>query len=165
MKIHAPQKSAFTAPLHSLQKRKDKTSQFVADFVKHLESIDNISVCSDSRRVTFQGESLSLLRKDKLFFLFQLMHSHKKDGIDRQHLMAELYPSAPISSYESYSNSQSHNTIKLISRARTLARKHFSKVNQNIEWFPYNSLTKKWTLCRPHVKNMTDDRDYTESFL
>lgn len=96
--------------------------------------------------------SLDLTRRPLCYRLFRFFAEAPAEGRSKQELMHYMYPiSKNMCSSSRLLRSLDHNLLKLISRARGLARQQFG-FGFDVDWFSYDDKTDKWYFYRPSLR-------------
>ena len=132
----------------------EREAFFSATFLEHLKALDRLSLCSIQKKIIFHGKELDLGRQKKIFSLFYYLFHNKINGLSRDALIKMIYCPNKESVSERQMACYNHNMVKLISRARKIAKENFSDANFFIDWFPHIAQSKKWLLYRPSVVNI-----------
>ena len=88
--------------------------------------------------------------------IFYQLYNNKKEGLSREELIEKIYQVKLSDTSVRQRICYQHNIIKLISRARKIAIENLSNKDVLLEWFPHSTRSKKWFLCRPDIKMITE---------
>lgn len=98
--------------------------------------------------IHFNKQELHLKNRKKLFMIFEMFLKNKSSKISRGKMVQKIYSTSLEGKSQRQKNCYNHNIVKLLSRARFLAKKTFSDevMNTKIVWFPYDPSTQTWQL-------------------
>ena len=108
-----------------------------------------IDIDLDHKSVSIAGHRVELSGKKLIVHLFQILNKNQPSGVTRDHLIQELYLNGrqPNGISERQRRCYNHNLIKLLSRARSLAKQALPRSRKiPVKWFPYDAETQRWRL-------------------
>tara|TARA_A100001015_G_C15008290_1_gene721812 strand:+ start:1330 stop:1812 length:483 start_codon:yes stop_codon:yes gene_type:complete len=111
---------------------------------------EDFTVDTANKTVVFNGTKVNLQKKKKIFEVFCNFYGPSNHVLDRTTLINRIYLKNQnrVPSLRQ-SGCHSHNIVKLISRARKIAKKNFNNKHLNkLDWFPYDPYSKTWMLNR-----------------
>ena len=124
--------------------------QGICKVIEANKIVNTFKINKTSKTIQFNGQTVSLEKKKKLFRVFESFHQSPESVINRSSLVNDVYlenQSKPLSDRQN--NCHNHNVVKLISRARKLAKNSFDKkYDTSLDWFPYDPYSKTWILNR-----------------
>jgi hypothetical protein len=111
---------------------------------------EHLTVRVVDRRVFVAGACLDLTRRATMLRLFVAFTQARDRALTRRELVERIYdvPNLDLRSRRYVATSMS-NTVKMLSRARSLAHEAFREaLLDRYEWFVYDHADDRWHMCR-----------------
>jgi len=130
-----------------------RETSLIDNLSTHFGHIQKIQICPIEKTIFFNKISLDLSHQPKIFLVFYSLYLAKEDGLDRDELIKKVYTPCELEISERQTRCYRHNIIKLLSRARFIAKEFFGDEYFKADWFPHSGKLKRWYLCRPDLEN------------
>ena len=122
------------------------------DILRDLGIANPSIFLNDSDEIIFGDKILDLSNQPLMKKLFVTFIDRYRCRIGREDLVEVIYDRDMEHASRRRLMCDYHNIVKLVSRARTLAKyKLDSPENPRWDWFPYDSISEEWILMRPRV--------------
>ncbi len=120
--------------------------------IQNMSPAFSMEMSIDDTNLSCGSYNVDLQTKPKILDVYQAFLRDEKFTLDRLSLVKAVYLMDDLSGLSQRQlTSLSLNVVKLISRARKIAKKHFDaslSPHLVVDWFPYDLNTKTWSLYR-----------------
>lgn len=132
--------------------KEDLKTRLCDDIKKELGISDVKIAITDDDLLVFGDKRADLSGQELTKILFKEFIRARRGRVGRETLVEKVYGRRLDLSSARRKMCDFHNIVKLVSRARKLAQaKLDDPVTPQWDWFPYDSMTEEWILCRSRL--------------
>ena len=122
------------------------------DILRDLGLTSPSVLIDDEDKMFFGSKQIDLSNQPLMKKLFETFIGMYRCRIGREALVEAIYSRDLDVASRRRLMCDYHNIVKLVSRARNLAKQHLDDPdNPSWDWFPYDSTSEQWVLMRPRA--------------
>jgi len=130
----------------------DKKYKIKLEIMKKMGIKRDEVVISDDGIVKFGEKNMNLCNQPLMRSLFEAFIESTSGRIGRDQLVKVIYGRDVYTISQRRRTSDYHNIVKLISRARLLAKAKLDNTElAEWDWFPFDSITEEWVFHRSRI--------------